>query len=549
MPSPAASSSKRQAQAPPAASPHPHKHPRKSDSPSVHTPDGGDGGDGADHYPEDDAEELVGITPDMDDEARAKVARKEARTIRNRESAQRSRNQRKHHLAWLETRVVELEAENRALRGDSAVPTASTAPGTPAPPTASSQAKRGLSAQPHPTTSTPTPAHAHAHREPSPAQSVMSLASDLGLPAELVGAGAGVSLASVAPPPADLALQVDPGVSGRGEEEDVKPILLDGGVAVGFSPQSAVGGVGGGLEAENAVLRERVALLENLVKQVVAVSDLSGLVPPVLSNPSPALAPPPAPLHEAIGDDVHPDWTAFLSLGHAQPHPHAAEQGGLGLESTLSPPLFSAFDLPGAAQAGEEGFGRQPKSSLGAGAETLGVALPSHSLPLFNAQSHTTSQPQTPSQTSTQPQPQPQPQTRTQTQTQSTLTPTTQPSNPVACHSAVVARRGPAAGEGELFDGAVGGQGVGAGAGTGTGEGAGTGEGVLSLGLGLETTEGTAMDLDAELLSWDSAMSRLIEDVEGQAEMAELAAGLGAGVRVKQEREEREWWAGEGVMV
>ncbi|CAD6569993.1 MAG: hypothetical protein TREMPRED_005537 [Tremellales sp. Tagirdzhanova-0007] len=55
---------------------------------------------------------------DLSEEARAKAARKAARTIRNRESAQRSRNQRKSHLAYLESRVAELEKERLTWKTD-----------------------------------------------------------------------------------------------------------------------------------------------------------------------------------------------------------------------------------------------------------------------------------------------------------------------------------------------------------------------------------------------------------------------------------------------
>ncbi|ORX34432.1 hypothetical protein BD324DRAFT_635899 [Kockovaella imperatae] len=142
----------------------------------------------------------------MDDAARAKQARKDARTIRNRESAQRSRNQRKAHMSYLETRVAELEAENKALRGST--------------------------------------------REPSPTLTTVSFSDT-------------VNLASVAPPPRDL---------------DIKPTIEE------LPTLSS-------LQAENASLRERIALLENLVKQVVAVSNLGGLDKPADVTVSPSLAP------------------------------------------------------------------------------------------------------------------------------------------------------------------------------------------------------------------------------------------------------------------
>jgi hypothetical protein len=119
--------------------------------------------------------------------------------MRNRESAQRSRNQRKNEMVYLQSRVQELEEENKRLREQT-------------PSTASSSSPSG-------STST--------LRLATPEQKVLSLVGDLGLPPSMVSAG--VNLSSVA-------------------------------------PQST----------EMAVL-ERITMLESMVKQVVALSDLSGM--------------------------------------------------------------------------------------------------------------------------------------------------------------------------------------------------------------------------------------------------------------------------------
>lgn len=193
-----------------------------------------------------------------------KAARKEARTIRNRESAQRSRNQRKAHLAHLEQRVAELEAENRRLRGETETESES---GSTA---SSSPSAAGTTAPP------PAPAPKTMSREPSPALSVLSLANDLGIPSEIVtssGSG-GVNLASVAPPPRGL--EMEPGNifnSGLGSDsdEDIKPIIPT------VAPRAVATLSGDALQRENAALRERIVLLEHLVKQVVAVSNLGGI--------------------------------------------------------------------------------------------------------------------------------------------------------------------------------------------------------------------------------------------------------------------------------
>ncbi|ODN77867.1 hypothetical protein L202_04981 [Cryptococcus amylolentus CBS 6039] len=209
------------------------------------------------------------------DDERAKIARKEARVIRNRQSAQRSRNARKLHLQHLEKRVVELEAENQALKSN---PKAS-----------------------------PTPLVSHSTLpSASPATSsdldMFSFAHDLGLPSQLVGGG--VNLTSVAPPPADVKDSFEP-----------SPLSLSPTMA---STSEQVDS----LQAENAALKQRVTLLENLVKQVVAVANLSGQSQP------PANLSSQAPI----------DWLSVFTS------PSAATTSGLS--STLSPglpPTVSSF--------------------------------------------------------------------------------------------------------------------------------------------------------------------------------------------------------------
>ncbi|OCF42357.1 hypothetical protein I317_03862 [Kwoniella heveanensis CBS 569] len=254
---------------------------------------------------------------DVDEEARAKIARKEARTIRNRESAQRSRNQRKAHLAYLEARVVELEAENRTLRGD--------APASAFSPSMSGSAFGSPSA-----------------REASPAQSVISLANDLGIPTELVS-GTGVKLSSVAPPPADLHLEdIKPVIPQSPGPEDVelKAIAPTIAPATPLTVASASINPAARLQAENAALRERVSLLETLVKQVVAVANLSGIHE---SSSAPASATSTAVEHQqelvSPTNTSNIDWAAFLSVPHVS---STTAPAAPGLEVTLSPPYYPA---------------------------------------------------------------------------------------------------------------------------------------------------------------------------------------------------------------
>jgi len=177
------------------------------------------------------------------------------KTIRNRESAQRSRNQRKVHLSYLEVRVAELEAENASLKTDT--PLSDTASKTP-------------------------------------------LKFDL-------------PLDSAANLPANCLSPLDNRV------EDVPPQPFpDGTIAT--------------LLAENAGLKERVGILENLVKQAFALSNLS--------NPSTITTIDPSSTSFSYSTDQPIDWNALF----AQPPPTAtsistntAYEPYSGLETTLFP--------------------------------------------------------------------------------------------------------------------------------------------------------------------------------------------------------------------
>jgi hypothetical protein len=226
-----------------------------------------------DHEEDEELKELDISEQNMTEEDLAKKARREARTIRNRESAQRSRNQRKAHLAWLEARVVELEAENRALRTGSA-------PSTPS-----------------------------KTRESSPAHSVMSLASDLGIPSEIVQAGCGVSLATVLPPPADALTDMKPNVEAPAPATP-PPAPPAPPQELMASPMALAPSNPAELFAQNEQLRWRVNMLENLVRQA---ANIFSSCPTSNANQASFLAP-------------------QFALHPPQPHP--------GMESTLSPPLY-----------------------------------------------------------------------------------------------------------------------------------------------------------------------------------------------------------------
>lgn len=192
---------------------------------------------------------------DMDESAQSKIARKEARVIRNRESAQRSRNQRKHYLANLEVRNRELEEENRRLRAGS-----SHAP---------------LMTSPCPTTTSVS------RESSSPEQNVITLAGELGIPPQMVSSG--VSLSSVAPPPHDAEVHV--------KQESI--------------PTSA------STNPEIERLNQRISMLEDLLKRVVAVSNFGIVTPPPSAVPVDTLT-----VQQPVSAvDETFDFTSFLQSG------------------------------------------------------------------------------------------------------------------------------------------------------------------------------------------------------------------------------------------
>nr|ADE10085.1 bZIP 1 [Tremella fuciformis] len=227
---------------------------------------------------------------DMNDATRAKVARKEARIIRNRESAQRSRNQRKAHVAELEERVKavqvleervkELEEENASLRSSSSYSSAGS----------------------------PSRSVRLSERGVSPA---LSVASSSMLPYT----GGGVNLAAVAPPPRDLDMEVD-----------VKPTLA----LLGDDTLAKVQG-------ENAALRDRVARLEELVKHLTPLISLS-IPPPTTLIPAadPAPVVNTAPEVPAAADAF--DIAAFLDQTTTTTPTTTTNTITDGLSTTLSPP-------------------------------------------------------------------------------------------------------------------------------------------------------------------------------------------------------------------
>jgi len=153
--------------------------------------------------------------------------------MRNRESAQRSRNQRKNELLYLQTRVGELEEENRRLREQT--------------PQLTSSPSSSMSSL----------------RQATPEQKVLTLAGDLGIPPSMVSAG--VNMSSVAP---------------RHVESEL-PIVKEEPIFHQPAPPSEIDR----LISENRALLERIQTLESLVKQVVAMSDFSTVnVPPITTQ-------------------------------------------------------------------------------------------------------------------------------------------------------------------------------------------------------------------------------------------------------------------------
>ncbi|ODO08992.1 hypothetical protein I350_02585 [Cryptococcus amylolentus CBS 6273] len=388
-----ASSTKRPAPTP--TPEHPAKHPRRErdardDSPplaSIADLDQSIDGSGSAYG---DAGTGGGVGVGEDDEARAKAARKEARTMRNRESAQRSRNQRKQHLVWLEQRVVELENENKALK-------AASPPASPAGARAVSPASSSSS---------------HVKREASPAQSVISLATDLGLPTELVASGSsGVNLSSVAPPPADLDLP---------PSTHTLPHTLSSAVGVPPSPPPSRAEEGTErtddiklLLAQNRDLRERVGLLEGLVKQVVSLSSFSSFSGSGSGSGSGLsdLTPLPQPDVPSSFPGLQHDWSTLL--------PNMEGTEGM----RVSPPLYTSV-LP------------EPVFT------PVSPSFPGLSLPPSDPSASSTSSSTSPS---SQLQPEPLPSASdsqpkldpSTTESISISSPSSKPS-PSACHSAVV---------------------------------------------------------------------------------------------------------------
>lgn len=143
-------------------------------------------------------------------------------------------------------------------------------------------------------------------REPSPAQSVFSLATDLGLPTELVNGGAGVRLASVTPPSKEMLSEM-----GVDDDDDDREATHGDRIGVGNFFHTHLGHIQPSsnsfdeeeaqLKEENAHLRERIGLLENLVKQVVILFDLnpnstSLRIPVSMPNMSAPVPAPPSPM-------------------------------------------------------------------------------------------------------------------------------------------------------------------------------------------------------------------------------------------------------------
>lgn len=234
----------------------------------------------------------VEVDGEMDDATKAKVARKEARVIRNRESAQRSRNQRKQYLANLEVRNRELEEEVRRLRGSSNTTSTTTATSS---------------------------ASVTPPRETSPEQTVLSFAGELGLPPQMVSSG--VSLSAVAPPPSDA-------------EVAVKQELVSASASSTTTSHADIDQ----LVAQNNALTQRVTMLENLLKQVVAVSNFGGLAP-LMTAPS---SEPTLPVHQSeppvVEDDTF-DITSFIESNHATDAPTTPT--GYSVQSSQNPSASS----------------------------------------------------------------------------------------------------------------------------------------------------------------------------------------------------------------
>ncbi|OWZ78619.1 hypothetical protein C366_03267 [Cryptococcus neoformans Tu401-1] len=380
--------------------------------------------------------EISGLSEEEDninEEMKAKLARKEARTIRNRESAQRSRNQRKAHLAWLESRVLELEAENQVLRGvpsdaepeakegstveviEGSVSSALMASFSTL--TTSASESASSSVHPNPTSAAastwtkrsfhPNPSHSRTRthsREVSPAQSVLSLATDLGLPTELVNGGAGVRLASVTPPSKGMLSEM-----GVDDDDDDNGAAHKDRIRVGNFFRTHFGRIPPSsnsfseeefqLKQENAHLRERVGLLENLVKQVVILFNLNPHSAPLcipVSMPSMS-TPVPAPLSMLLGTPLPtprfslsqlsvPMQTPGLnSMSISIPTPtlpYSTSYGGMQEARTESGIATNRTAVEDFWAQGSTHLGHQPDSGTPR-------AQPSHSLQLYTSDGRT----------------------------------------------------------------------------------------------------------------------------------------------------------------
>ncbi|WVN89159.1 uncharacterized protein L203_104375 [Cryptococcus depauperatus CBS 7841] len=215
---------------------------------------------------------------ELDEVTRAKIARKEARTIRNRESAQRSRNARRLHLTWLEKRVVELEVENMALKNEQSASTQAS--------TAASSSTNLISTS------------SSGSREASPLQEVAFFATNPDLSTPI--SAKNISLSDIAPPPPHLGISI---------QSFIDPLPATLSQSSSENPESEEVQK---IKAENSALKQRITLLENLVKQVVSIADLSGQSEP----------------QNALSMETFANRTALLFTPST------------GLSSTLSPDLF-----------------------------------------------------------------------------------------------------------------------------------------------------------------------------------------------------------------
>lgn len=160
-------------------------------------------------------------------------------------------------------------------------------------------------------------------RESSPANSVLSLASDLGIPPEIVTAGGGVNLATVAPPPAHVLEDIKPSV-----DPTAPPAMPDFATAEFAAPTPAPGHEQD-VRAENAHLRWRVGMLENIVKQAAtffsSYNNLAGQAAPVTPN---------GMVHTPIASPA-PGMDATLSPPMFPAHPREAVRSPLRLQTQL----------------------------------------------------------------------------------------------------------------------------------------------------------------------------------------------------------------------